>query len=312
MEIDSSPIAINQNEEEEMINESLNDFIQVSVDQAVSVPMTTLTENLAKSVLNLVSKTILAQSTGDSRKHPLPKNSAEMALLIGASSSQKAEDVAPHRPPLREGISTTKSSAKCSMKTKHISSPIVISKILDTDNEMGDAASEADKSDMDNDDPFNAPPPKKSKLSSSNSASMSDSQGVPMFDPSEIHHPQSTEWFPAEHVGEYVASRLRTPLDKQTRTKLRSECPRPLLHSNMSSTPSIDPSLITFFTKFGKGPRKGVDKAWSTCQEKLLDVVGPLKRIFDLAESARLEQAAVNPKELSLWCTMGCLPLRQR
>ncbi|KAJ1092513.1 hypothetical protein NDU88_005623 [Pleurodeles waltl] len=163
---------------------------------------------------------------------------------------------------------------------------------------MGDVASDADKSDEDNDDPFNAPSPKKSKPSTSvtsDSVTISDSQGIPMFDPNEIHHPHSTEWFPAEPVGEYVASRLRTSLDKQTRAKLRSECPCPFLHSKSSSTPTIDPSLLAFFTKLGNDPRKGVNKAWSTCQDKRLDVVVPLTRIFNLAESARLQGAPKPP-----------------
>ncbi|KAJ1099405.1 hypothetical protein NDU88_004506 [Pleurodeles waltl] len=52
--------------------------------------------------------------------------------------------------------------------------------------------------------------------------------------------------------------------------------------------------------RYGKDPRKGVDKAWSTGQDKLLDIVGPLTRIFDMAESARLDQVAIDPEELSL------------
>ncbi|KAJ1200220.1 hypothetical protein NDU88_004046 [Pleurodeles waltl] len=162
---------------------------------------------------------------------------------------------------------------------------------MDTDGDIGNAASEAVKSDDDTEDPFGAPLPKKSRQatpSHSKPSLISDSQGVPMSVPAEIHHPHSTEWFPAEHVGEYVSSRLCTALDKQTRAKLRSECPRPSLHSKMSSTPAIDPSLLT------------LDKAWSTCQDKLLDVISPLTRIFDLVDLARFDHIPVNPKELLL------------
>ncbi|KAJ1120184.1 hypothetical protein NDU88_008358 [Pleurodeles waltl] len=122
-----------------------------------------------------------------------------------------------------------------------------------------------------------------------------------MFDPGDIQHPNSTEWLPSDHVADYVTARLRTPLDKQVRAKLKSECSRPALSSKIAVTPAIDSSLLTFFTKYGKDPRKGVDKAWSTCQDKLLDIVGPLTRIFDIAESARLDKVAIDPEELSLW-----------
>ncbi|KAJ1169481.1 hypothetical protein NDU88_001374 [Pleurodeles waltl] len=71
------------------------------------------------------------------------------------------------------------------------------------------------------------------------------------------------------------------------------------------ATPAIDTSLIMFFTKYGKDPRKGVDKAWSSCQDKLLDIVGPQTRIFDMAESARLEHITIDPEELSLWAQLS-------
>ncbi|XP_078496600.1 uncharacterized protein LOC144752592 [Lissotriton helveticus] len=130
------------------------------------------------------------------------------------------------------------------------------------------------------------------------------------FDPASIRHPNSTKWFPIDHVGEFFSARLRLPLDKSVRAKLKSECPKPSLPSHTTSTPSIDQPLITFFSKFGKDPRKGVDKAWSSCQDKLLDVVGPLARIFDLAESARLDGSDLNPEDISLWvqrafCLLG-------
>ncbi|KAJ1192906.1 hypothetical protein NDU88_002212 [Pleurodeles waltl] len=86
--------------------------------------------------------------------------------------------------------------------------------------------------------PPSSPPSKRPKLSLSDSSpNVVDSEGVPMFDPSLIHHPNSTEWLSLDHVGDYIASRLRLPLDKQTRTKLRSECPRPSLESNITATP---------------------------------------------------------------------------
>ncbi|XP_078518897.1 uncharacterized protein LOC144784082 [Lissotriton helveticus] len=131
-----------------------------------------------------------------------------------------------------------------------------------------------------------------------------------MFDPSSIHHPNSTEWLPSHHVGEYILARLRLPLETEVRSRLKSECPKPALPDKITLVPSIDHPLLTFFSKFGKDPRKGVDKAWSTCQDKLLDIVGPLARIFDMAESARLEGSDLSADDISLWaqrafCLLG-------
>ncbi|KAJ1137368.1 hypothetical protein NDU88_003777 [Pleurodeles waltl] len=68
--------------------------------------------------------------------------------------------------------------------------------------------------------------------------------------------------------------------------------------------------MFLFFTKFGKDPKKGVDRAWSNCQDRLLDLVGPLTRIFDLAEEAKMEGSQVDPETLSNWaqraiCMLG-------
>ncbi|XP_078509521.1 uncharacterized protein LOC144769325 [Lissotriton helveticus] len=131
-----------------------------------------------------------------------------------------------------------------------------------------------------------------------------------MFDPSTIRHPNSTEWLPSHHVGEYITARLRLPLESAVRSRLKSECPKPALPDKITLVPSIDQPLLTFFSKFGKDPRRGVDKAWSTCQDKLLDVVGPLARIFDLAEAARLEGSELSAEEVSMWaqrafCLLG-------
>ncbi|KAJ1106830.1 hypothetical protein NDU88_004228 [Pleurodeles waltl] len=119
-----------------------------------------------------------------------------------------------------------------------------------------------------------------------------------MFDPTLIHHPNSTEWSPCEHVATYVTSKLRQPLDKLSRSRLRSEWPRPALPSNITATPSIDPNMLLFFTKFGKDPKKRVESL-DHCQDKLLDLYGPLTSILDLAEEARIEGTNVDPVVLS-------------
>ncbi|KAJ1137884.1 hypothetical protein NDU88_004280 [Pleurodeles waltl] len=301
MDPDGSPLMADINEDEETFKQDLNMFIQTSVKHALKASMYEMSKNIENTVMSLVSNS-LAHSAGEGRKHKLTATKSGKGVQLDSEpTSQQTEDLIPPRPPTKEGniIKKPVSHLKCKSKTKHISAPkkIVISKILDTDDDDMDDLSQSDN--PDDVFPPSSPPPKRSKLSSNDpSPCVVDSEGVPMFDPSLIQHPNSAEWLPLDHVGDYISSRLRLPLDKQTRSKLKSECPRPSLDSNITATPSIDQSLISFFTKFGKDPRKGVDKAWTTCQDKLLDVVGPLTRIFDLAETARLEDSPRFSKSL--------------
>ncbi|XP_044137826.1 uncharacterized protein LOC122928733 [Bufo gargarizans] len=132
------------------------------------------------------------------------------------------------------------------------------------------------------------------------SSSLIDPQGTPLFDPDSLHHPRSAEWLPIPHVAQYLESRVRKPLSKETRNKLKAECPRPLIPNKM----------IQFLSKSGFNPRKGLDSALRACQDKLLDSLGPMTKIFELAETARIEGTAIDPEELSGWaqgaiCLLG-------
>ncbi|KAJ1163186.1 hypothetical protein NDU88_003649, partial [Pleurodeles waltl] len=55
-----------------------------------------------------------------------------------------------------------------------------------------------------------------------------------MFEPEGIYHPRSSEWRPDHKVAEYVASKIRQPLDKEVRARLRAECPRPSLSDKVA------------------------------------------------------------------------------
>lgn len=315
MEINSSPESQHKIEEESFKND-LRCYINESVDKAVSSSMKRISKGMENTMMSLFSKA-LAHSAGDSRKRKnipsVSSVSTHKSSLVSESHSLMDEVSAPPRPPVKEGLSVPDGKKKS--KSKHVDIPkkLVISSIMDTDDDMDvddyDDCGGDDNFD-DNFAPPSSPPPKKAKLDAFNFSPILDSAGVPLFDPSTLRHPNSHEWFPASHVGDYIAARLRLPLDKSARSKLKSECPKPSLPSNITSVPSIDQPLLTFFSKFGKDPRKGVDKAWSTCQDKLLDTVGPLARIFDMAESARLEQLELDPEEVSLWvqrafCLLG-------
>ncbi|KAJ1115579.1 hypothetical protein NDU88_003801 [Pleurodeles waltl] len=104
-----------------------------------------------------------------------------------------------------------------------------------------------------------------------------------LFSPEDIIHPRSTEWIPNQEVANYVQDRLRRSFEKEVRNTLRSECPRHSLLGKVADTPELDPSMATFLRKFAKDPKKGLDRAWRGCQDKLLDVSGPLTKILDLA-----------------------------
>lgn len=102
-------------------------------------------------------------------------------------------------------------------------------------------------------------------------------------------------------MAKYAASRLRKPLDQEVRSRLRAECPRPSLAGKVAVTPEIDPRMATFLSKYIRDPKKGIDRSWRACQDKLLDITGPLVKIFDMAEDAKTSGALISPQVLSSW-----------
>ncbi|XP_078538216.1 uncharacterized protein LOC144823513 [Lissotriton helveticus] len=122
-----------------------------------------------------------------------------------------------------------------------------------------------------------------------------------MFDPTKIYHPRSSEWIPDPKVASYVAGKVRQPLEREVRTRMRSECPRPKLEGRVAATPDIDDKLYAFFAKFMKDPRKGIDRSWRNCQDKLLDVVGPVTQIIQLAERAKESGTPMSTEVVAGW-----------
>ncbi|XP_044128657.1 uncharacterized protein LOC122934563 [Bufo gargarizans] len=132
-------------------------------------------------------------------------------------------------------------------------------------------------------------------------SSLIDPLGEPMFDPDALHHPRSAEWLPADHVGKYLEHWVRRPLSKEARNKMRAECPRPIVPNKVCDTPVVDPKVTQFLAKSGWNPRKGLDSALRSCQDKLLDIFGPLAKLFDMAESARSDGSQIDPEEMRGW-----------
>ncbi|XP_044141355.1 uncharacterized protein LOC122931355 [Bufo gargarizans] len=132
-------------------------------------------------------------------------------------------------------------------------------------------------------------------------APLTDPSGEPLFDPDSLHHPRSAEWLPLEHVSKYLEARVRCPLSKEARNKLRAECPRPVIPNRVCETPAVDPKMTQFLARSGWNPRRGLESALRSCQDKLLDIFGPLAKLFDLAETAKAEDKQVDPLELREW-----------
>ncbi|XP_044127310.1 uncharacterized protein LOC122921396 [Bufo gargarizans] len=128
-----------------------------------------------------------------------------------------------------------------------------------------------------------------------------DEAGELMFDPESLHHPRSAEWLPSPHVGAYLEHWVRHSLSRESRNKLRAECPRPVVPNKVCDTPLVDPKMSQFLAKTGWNAKKGLDSALRSCQDKLLDVFGPLTRILEMAEAARIEGSPVDPVELRGW-----------
>lgn len=120
-----------------------------------------------------------------------------------------------------------------------------------------------------------------------------------MRDPDEILHPRSSKWAPSDKVAAYVASCIQKPLEKEACNCLKAECPRPSLEGRVAMTPDIDPRMATFLQKFVKVPKKRTDKSWRACQDKLLDTLGLLTNILDMAEEAKASGSLISPDTLS-------------
>ncbi|KAJ1118733.1 hypothetical protein NDU88_006920 [Pleurodeles waltl] len=90
-----------------------------------------------------------------------------------------------------------------------------------------------------------------------------------LFSPEDIVHPCSTKWVPTSEVAHYMQDMLRKSFEKEVRNTLRPECPRPSVVGKVADTHELDPSMATFLRKFTNDPRKGLDRAWRGCQDKL-------------------------------------------
>ncbi|KAJ1210710.1 hypothetical protein NDU88_006072 [Pleurodeles waltl] len=95
---------------------------------------------------------------------------------------------------------------------------------------------------------------------------------------------------------------LRKPLEKDERSVMMAECSRPVIDEKVCMTPNLDPDMLTYLFKLGRDPRKGLEKSLKQVQDKLLDVLGPLARMFDTVEDAYLKGKDLDVHLLRGWC----------
>ncbi|CAH2312094.1 Hypothetical predicted protein [Pelobates cultripes] len=126
------------------------------------------------------------------------------------------------------------------------------------------------------------------------SKTLLDPQGNPLFNPDDLRHPRSAEWEPPGHIAQYVARRMRTPLSKEGRNKFLAECPRPSLPGSACRIPEIDSKIVQFLNKSDWKPKKGLDYSLKGCQDKILDTLGSLSKLYELLDAARAADLALD------------------
>lgn len=117
-----------------------------------------------------------------------------------------------------------------------------------------------------------------------------------------MRHSRGSEWWPMSHVAEYIKYWIRRPLERSERNIMRAECSRPVIGEKDTLTPNLDPEIITYMFKMGRDPRQGLEKALKHCEDKLLDTLGPLARMFNLVEEAYLKGTDLDIVLLRGWC----------
>lgn len=122
-----------------------------------------------------------------------------------------------------------------------------------------------------------------------------------MLVPEDLVHPRSSAWTPSPKVSAFVAGHLRKPLEKEVRVCLWAECPRPALPGKVATTPEVDLKMATFLQKYVRDPKKGIDRTWKNCQDKLLDMTGPLTKILELAEESKASGSSLSLDRISNW-----------
>ncbi|CAH2324444.1 Hypothetical predicted protein, partial [Pelobates cultripes] len=223
-----------------------------SVTQAIYSAMGAMSDNLSHSITTAIkASTYLprarAVADGSVRREGRKAISKTHHVQTPTSKKELTDRVRPVTaevvgPPRKRATRRAK-AARTWKRAKALSDS------SDTDSDSEEVLNESDEIDSNEwevSSPDHSPPrdPNTLRYDDADSSAILDPQGEPLFDPDTLQNPRSAEWFPAEHVACYIAARIRKPLDKATRNKLRAECPRPTVPDMASATPDIDPKFL--------------------------------------------------------------------
>ncbi|XP_078506998.1 uncharacterized protein LOC144767445 [Lissotriton helveticus] len=268
--------------------EEEDDYYAVDNDQESfeDTLVTALDQGVQQSV-----KTALVRAIGPLKRH-LTDYATQQGWL--PSTSSKKSSKSPKNPHTQDFSKMAKTLQSTSISKK-------CSKASHTPDDTDDSSSSSS-------DPYAPPPAKKARKE--HYVDAPSRPQVLTFEPADIVYPNSKSWLPSVEVAEYVQDHIREPFDQEVRTRLRSECPRPDLADKLACTPEVDPTILTYLKKFTKDPSKGIDRSWRICQDKLLDLLGPLTKLMDLGYLAKESNSSIDPDDLIGWaqravCMLG-------
>ncbi|KAJ1126837.1 hypothetical protein NDU88_005243 [Pleurodeles waltl] len=168
--------------------------------------------------------------------------------------------------------------------------------------QSSDHSSPKHSSDSDSEgDQGDRPGPSKRRKTDKSRCPVPNSPLVLTFNPEDIIHPRSSIWTPPLEVALYLQEHIRAGFNKDVRAWLRAECPIPDLEGKVADTPDSDPTMVTFMKKWAKVPKKGLDRAWRSYQDKLLDLSRPLAKILEMAFLVKESNSPINPDVLVGW-----------
>ncbi|KAJ1113792.1 hypothetical protein NDU88_002034 [Pleurodeles waltl] len=242
------------------LSEAINALVQQSVSRALEVSVPRQISQALVVALKPFMQQLEAFANNQSLV-PLPEgNSAE-----GSSSPPSTSKDAPSSWPHDGGMAALQQTS--ASDHQYCSAPSTSSVFP----RRVQASSDSDPSDSESS--HSGSPLHKCKKSKKSLSSKDHLDPVPpsnpfQFNPEDIVHPRSADWAPAQVVVEYLHGKLHRSFDKEVRYRLRAECPRPELPDKVAETPEIDASMLTFLKKFTKKTKKGIDRAWHSCQGK--------------------------------------------
>ncbi|KAJ1206390.1 hypothetical protein NDU88_001795 [Pleurodeles waltl] len=282
-------------EDGQFLGDSLSEAINASVQQSVSRALEVSVPQQISQALVVALKPFMQQLEAFAEKQnlvPFQKgNSAEGSPSL-PSTSKDAPSAWPH-----DGVMATLQQPSaddhqyCSVPSDSSVFPRGVRVSSDSD------PSESDSSHSGS--PLRKRQKSKKSVSSKAQMDLAPPSNPFQFNPEDIVHPRSADWAPAQEVAEYLHGKLRRSFDKEVRNRLQAECPRPELPDKVAEMHGIDASMLTFLTKFAKDPKKGIDRAWRSCQDKLLDLTGPLAKILEMALKARETGVPIDPHILA-------------